>query len=283
MSTPTAASPDGPDALELVDVQDLWDLAVGDQIVVEFQRYHTPVKTQSDTLTGTVVELRSTYEKVNRALFQDDAGDIYRVVRGGKIDKLRDEGMNAAIGREADVKVIREIAPDGGREVSEDGLTLAFPDLEDKFGEQIVNTAAHVLDRDLLQTGEVKDELIAARIRGIDTPEELAAYRAVETRTRNRDRVHELLTERAEYLAEHGYRPDDLVAALHDQDADLPDRFRLRVPLWVATDDLREKPEIDRGTGREPTTRRSRQAPSPASSSTKTTQVSLVADGGVQE
>lgn len=281
MSTPAATSPEGPDALELVDVENLWDLTVGDQIVVEFQRFHSPVKTHSDTLTGTVVELRATYEKTNRALFEDDAGDVYRVIRGGKVDKLRENDLDAAIGRHADVKVIREIVPDGGRKIDDDRTNLEFPDLEERFGAGIINTAAHVLHRDLLQTGEVEDEVIVSRIRGIDTPEELAAYRAVETRTRNRDRVHELLTDRADWLKAHGFRPDDLVAALLDQDVELPDRYRMRVPLWVSTENLRERPERNRDTRSTTPSRRSRQ--STRSSSSRTTQASLAADGGVRE
>lgn len=118
---------------------------------------------------------------------------------------------------------------------SNDGAVLEFPDLEKRLGTRLVNTAAHVLDRDFHRPSPVQDDLIPSRILGIDTPEEIAAYRAVKTRTRNRDRVLELLDERADWLKEHGYRPDDLVAANLDPEIDLPDRFRLRIPLWVST------------------------------------------------
>ncbi|WP_259519087.1 hypothetical protein [Halanaeroarchaeum sp. HSR-CO] len=99
---------------------------------------------------------------------------------------------------------------------------LEFPDLEDKFGQELVSNVAHVLNRELIQSGEVKDLLIPARIRGIDRPAVLAVFRAIETRTRNRDAVHDLLNDRADQLKEIGFRPDDL-----DGD-DLPERFRPR-------------------------------------------------------
>lgn len=59
---------------------------------------------------------------------------------------------------------------------NEDGSVLAFPDLEDRLDETIVNTAAHVLHRGLLKAGEIWDNIIPSRIRGIETPEEIAAY-----------------------------------------------------------------------------------------------------------
>lgn len=164
---------------------------------------------------------------------------------------------------------------------SSDGAVLVFPDLEDRIGKQIVNTAAHVLNRDLLKTDEVEDDLIASRIHGIETPEEITAYRAVETRTRNRDRVHELLDERADWLREHGFRPDDLTAALLDPESVLPERFQMRIPLWVCTYDLRETPEPDRDRHTSTTRRSQYETPSPQTSS-QTTQVTL-ADGGVDD
>lgn len=53
---------------------------------------------------------------LDRHSSEGDSGAIYRVVRGGKVDKLRDEGLDAAIGRESDMKVIREVATDGGEQ-----------------------------------------------------------------------------------------------------------------------------------------------------------------------
>lgn len=177
----------------------------------------------------------------------------------------------------------RGLIPDGGELTNEGADPLEFPDLEEKFGHAIVSTAAHVLNRELLHTGQDlgRDDLIQSRIRGLDTPEEIAVYRAVESRTRNRERVHDLITERAEFLARNGYRPDDLVAALLDPEEELPERFRLRVPLWVCTDDLQDPPELEERqrsrpfSGSHRTTSRSL-----PSSSSRTSQASLAADGG---
>lgn len=169
----------------------------------------------------------------------------------------------------------------GEHRANDDGAVLEFPDLEDRLGELIVNTAAHVLHREFSEWGEVQDDLISSRIRGIETPEEIAAYRAVETRTRNRDRVHQLLDEQSEWLKTNGWRPDDLTAALLDPDETLPDRFRPRVPLWVCTYDLREtpKPEYERPTG---SAHRPEYETTSLQTRSQTTQVTL-ADGGVTD
>lgn len=165
---------------------------------------------------------------------------------------------------------------------SKDALVLEFPDLEERFGEQIVNTAAHVLNRDYLRgsNGPVQDDTIHSRIRGLDTAEEIAVYQAVERRLRNRDPILEAIRERAQYLQENGHRPDDLETALLDPDRELPDRFRLRIPRWVCTYDLREQPEIDRDGRTRRSWGSSRPSRTSSSSSSRTTQVTLAADGG---
>lgn len=52
---------------------------------------------------------------------------------------------------------------------SKDALVLEFPDLEERFGEQIVHTAAHVLNRNYLRgsNSPFQDPTIHSRIRGL--------------------------------------------------------------------------------------------------------------------
>lgn len=159
---------------------------------------------------------------------------------------------------------------------------LEFPDLEERFGEPIVNTAAHILNRDYLSTGPVQDDTIPSRIRGLDTPEEIAVYQAVERRMRNREEVLEAIGKRGQELREIGHRPDDLEAALLDPDRELPDRFRPEIPLWVSTEDLQETPQVDRELTTGPFRSGSRSS-RPASSKSNGTQATLAADGGRSE
>lgn len=86
---------------------------------------------------------------------------------------------------------------------------LEFPDLEEKYGEIAVRDAASTLIHDVGKVGPFhRDELIMARIRGIDYVERIRVFAAVENRMRGREEVLEALRDRREELDEIGERDE---------------------------------------------------------------------------
>jgi hypothetical protein len=163
-----------------------------------------------------------------------------------------------------------------------EATTLEFPDLAERFGERVVADAAHVLDRDIPQAQpyDVEDLTFRSRLRGLETPAEIAVYKAVEKRTLERAHVLETIAERESELAEKGFRPDSIEAALFDPDTQLPERYVPAIPLWVSTSSLREveRPERER---LETSGSFGSSYDGPEDPAERTTQATLAADGGV--
>lgn len=83
---------------------------------------------------------------------------------------------------------------------SNDSQQLRFPDLEQRYGEVAVRDAVSTLHREAGTTSDVRDDTIGARIQGIDDPERIQVFVAVENRTRGRRSVLERLSERRQEI-----------------------------------------------------------------------------------
>lgn len=94
--------------LETVPIN-LDELVLEDQIVVEFEKVGTPGR---DTLTGRVVE--RWYGPDEAIVFEDSGGHRWRVEKGGRLVRVRGE---TPIGESAKIEAVREVVPDGGREI----------------------------------------------------------------------------------------------------------------------------------------------------------------------
>lgn len=106
MSTPTEAF-DSRWPLETVSVE-FDDLVLEDQIVVEFEK----VLVGRDTLTGRVVE--RWYGAEEAIVFEDATGDRWRVDEHGALIREDDD---VSFGESATIEAVRELVPDGGREI----------------------------------------------------------------------------------------------------------------------------------------------------------------------
>lgn len=93
--------------LETVSVE-LDELVLEDQIVVEFEK----VLVGRDTLTGRVVERWFGAEEA--IVFEDATGDRWRVDENGALIRDEDE---ISYGESATIEAVRELVPDGGREI----------------------------------------------------------------------------------------------------------------------------------------------------------------------
>lgn len=101
-------------------IQRLANLDVGDNVVVDFQKFTGPSDLEPATISGEVTERRKTYETIDRVIVQDDDGEEYRIRSRGSVDRLRDSPLDKGLGRHAEITVEREVVADGGR-VKDDG------------------------------------------------------------------------------------------------------------------------------------------------------------------